>query len=335
MKVFLRICFLAILVSSLWLVHRVFMHKSPHTGKIEAFQADNCAYDILAFGPSYLYVTFDTIEMYRTFGLRSCVLGSPCQPVNETYYFIKMALSEKHPQLVVLNADMIVFSKNTYVHKAAFVHEALDGYPVTTDKLDAICNLHTDSVHMEEFLIPFSKYHARWRELRKGDFTIKHRRNDYKGFMFYSLQDFKNNVKSYDLIQAERSPVFKENLDYLVKIKALVESKGMKFMLLSSPRSGGFAEGRLAALHDFAEDNGIAFLDLNLEFDKTGISNETDFYNGGHLNVLGAEKATRYIGKWITEHFDLKPTLTDRDRAEWDAEVKRYEAARAKAIAGK
>jgi hypothetical protein len=141
------------------------------------------------------------------------------------------------------------------------------------------------------------------------------------------------NVKTVDMAKEVRSPVFADYLRYLDEIYKLSSSHGCDLVLLASVRSSALEDGRLASFQDYAKSKGIAFLNLVECFDETGISNETDFYDTGHLNVFGAEKATRYIGKWLTEHYAFNTNMTAECRAQWDAEVKRYDEAKEKAIA--
>lgn len=332
MKILLRLLFVATFGCAYAFVDSVFMRKSVHTSKIKSFFSQSKEYDVLAFGPSYMYCTFSPPELFRRYGLRSFVMGSPCQPINETAYFIKEALKVSTAKVVVLCADMIVFSPDLYIHKSSFVHEALDGFPSGCTRIGMIMNLHTDS-SIDEFLFPLVKYHERWKVLNNNDFLMKHIQNDYLGHMFYVGGSFTNDVTSYSLDDFSRADVFQENLEYLDQIKRIVDAAGASLILLSAPRHKGTADGRLASLHDYADRNKIDFIDLNLDFDKTGISNATDFYNGGHLNVFGAEKATRYIGKYLVDHFDFNTNITAECRAEWDAEVARYDRAKAAAIA--
>lgn len=63
--------------------------------------------------------------------------------------------------------------------------------------------------------------------------------------------------------------------------------------------------------------------------------NETDFHDTGHLNCFGAEKATRYIGKYLTDHYDFATNHSEAVRARWDADCKRYDEAKAAALAVK
>lgn len=331
-KYLARVFFLIILVALAVLTEKVFIRKSVHTAKIRDFFSEKRDYDVLAFGPSYMYVTFSPVELFRNHGVRSYMLGSPMQPINETYFFIKRALQEFKPKVVLLNANMIVFSPSQFIHKSAFVHEATDGYPICLSKYEMIYNLHTDSA-IDEFIFPLIKYHMRWKGLFKDDFLTNYFKNDFCGQMFYVGGGYTNNVAKYDIDNCARGSIFAENIYWLNRISDLVESYKIKLLLVNSPRYGGTTDGRLASLHDYAAAHGIDFLDLHLEFDKTGISNNCDFHDGGHLNVYGAEKATRYIGKWLTEHYNFNTNMTAECRTWWEHEVSRYDEAKQKAIA--
>lgn len=331
MKILLRLLFVATVGCAYAFVDSVFMRKSVHTSKIKSFFSQSKEYDVLAFGPSYMYITLLPPELYRTTGIRSFVPGTPCQPIEETYYYIKEALARFSPKVVLLGADMIVHSPGQYVHKGSFVHEAIDGFPWGISRLLMVADLETDGEY-DEFVVPFIRYHSRWKELAKEDFALTYRHNDFNGSLIYAKSN-QNNVSPYDLSSCLRGKIFDRNLLLLDRIVELVKSHGCTLVLVASPRAGGFANGRLAALHDYCSKHEILLLDLLLDFDKTGISNNTDFYDRGHLNVFGAEKATRYIGKYLVDHFDFNTNITAECRAEWDAEVARYDRAKAAAIA--
>ncbi len=275
-------------------------------------------YDVPAFGPSYVYCTICPPELYRSCGLRSFVLGTPCQSLNETYYVIEETLKSFSPKVVVLGADMVVFSDSEYIHASGFAHELIDGFPFGQAKVGMISHLSVDC-SVDEFLFPLIKYHSRWKKLGKSDFMLEYNRDDFCGYKILAKNGGTNKISSYSLDKCSRSAIWLENLRWLDRTKELVESCGSRLLLVSAPRTGGLAGGRLASLHDYCAVNHIDFIDLNMEFDATGISNETDFYDKGHLNVLGAEKATRYIGKWLVDHYDFAADNSRDDRMFWDS----------------
>lgn len=69
----------------------------------------------------------------------------------------------------------------------------------------------------------------------------------------------------------------------------------------------------------------INFLELQ---EDTGIDYSTDTYDGGlHMNLSGAEKLSRYLGKMLTEELKV-PDRRDEAHlsALWEEKIAAYEA---------
>lgn len=336
----LFVVFVCVLLASL---SEVFMHKDILKRPIRDFFASkgDVGYDVLAFGPSYMFCTFNPIELYRDYGLRSFIPGTHYQPVETTYHYMKKALETYRPKVVIVGVTMFVFSEGKYLFPDAHAHTAVDCFPLGWERVELVFDLNVTSQY-EEFLFPMIKYHDRWKSLRKNDFEgepapseKERRRLTVKGHVAYFDSPKRGCVIAVDMAKERRSPVYEEYLRWLDKIKDLVSSNGIELLLLAEPRSGALCSGRLAALQDYATAQGIPFLNLIEEFDRTGIDNATDFYDPGHLNCLGAEKATRYIGKYLMDHYDFGVCHSDAVRAHWDAECRRYDEAKAAAHAVK
>lgn len=222
---------------------------------------------------------------------------------------------------------MIVLREEPYVHGNGHVHQALDLFPWGVDKLGLIQDLRVIG-DLEEFVIPFVKYHSRWKDLRKYDFRYACERTLFedKGYNLLTLNKTKNANRSYDLEKTDRRRICRENLYWLERINSLVRAKGVRLVLVSVPLQYEInGLGRLAALHDWAKANGVDFIDLNLHFDETTICPASDFWDRGHLNVLGAEKATRYIGGHLAKLCQHdKRVFDDGSAGWWSSEVLRY-----------
>ena len=52
--------------------------------------------------------------------------------------------------------------------------------------------------------------------------------------------------------------------------------------------------------------------------DKIGIDETQDYYNEDHLNVLGAKKFTKYLSKYIDNHYNLKKEHSEEVTKEWE-----------------
>ena len=340
MKIFKRMIFVALICVVFGVTNRIFQHKYlRNKPMLDFFYGDGNDYDVLAFGPSYMFCTFNPVELYRTYGLLSFVPGTSLQPIEVTYHYLKKALDIYRPRVVLVGADMFVISRDRYLLKDGNAHAAVDCFPTGLDYVRLVFDLNVSSQY-DEFLFPLIKYHQRWKSLGCNDFCLISqpyhddltKRLLIKGHMAYFISKASGNVKQVDMTKEVRAPVCDDYLRYLDEIHKLCLLQGCDLVLLASARSDALADGRLASFQDYAKSKGIAFLNLVECFDETGISNETDFYDTGHLNCFGAEKATRYIGKWLTEHYSFNTNMTAECRAMWDAEAKRYDEVKDLAI---
>ena len=54
------------------------------------------------------------------------------------------------------------------------------------------------------------------------------------------------------------------------------------------------------------------------------INYKTDFYNFGHLNYYGQEKATESIESYLEQHFQLADHRQDPEYEEWNEQYSTY-----------
>ena len=330
MRVALNFLFCVVLLVTLWAVDRVFREKDLHGEAIEEFFSGNHGpddFDVLAFGPSYVYCTLNPAQLYRDTGLRSFVPGTSIQPVEASYHYIRMALKKYHPKLVILGASMFVFHPAPVRYKEGCAHMASDHIPFSLDKIRFLRDQHLED-SIENYLVPWLKYHSRWKNLKKGDLlgTASHSPT-VDVFMGFQLNTgcVTNQLKQLNLTKIPEAEMSGEYLDCLQKIAELCAEKKVRLLLLNAPRANALAEGRLVSLHRYARELGIDFLDLNEVLDETGIDNHTDYHDTDHLNVFGAAKATRYIGRYLQKRYGLPVDNSPAVCAEWNALCAKYD----------
>ena len=63
--------------------------------------------------------------------------------------------------------------------------------------------------------------------------------------------------------------------------------------------------GRYLTIKQLMDSKGVEYLDFNLEnmLENINVNWDTDFYNEGHVNLIGAEKITDYIGQYIIDNY--------------------------------
>lgn len=93
-------------------------------------------------------------------------------------------------------------------------------------------------------------------------------------------------------------------IKYLDKMRKLCEKEGIKLLLVKAPSlAPQWYDGQNQQVVDYAKKHGLDYVNFYELLEETGIDYETDTYDGGlHMNYSGAEKLSRYLGKYLRKH---------------------------------
>lgn len=205
-------------------------------------------------------------------------------------------------------------------------------------------NIDDNITEMLSFIAPLIRYHMRWDELGLDDFkkvgpemyftqgqvvhsTINASSVDIDTVNYFAnlinennkraiwqKQDGCNDVTAY-LSDEEYyvTEALELNKEYICSIKQLCELYSCQLMLVKIPvmiTPGDYTSSwslfRHNSVNSFAQENQIPFVDMT--FDENLVINwNTDTPDGGgHLNLLGAEKVSDFIGEYIVENYGLE-----------------------------
>jgi len=302
-----------LLVLALW---QIFDRKTAcwYTEKVRGFYNEEPqTMDVLGFGSSRMYCTLNPLVLHRETGLRAYVLASQQQPLRATLSYMREALRYQSPRLLILEATM-AFKSPAEIGEAE-IRDCLDPLPWSMEKLSLIRNLVPEG-ERASYYFNLLKYHQRWKELsaRDFDFSYLKKRDVFRGYMYLTPERGADcRAQRYDGVEAV--PIPAENLALLREMQSLAATHGARLLLLAAPHEAVTDDlGFLKSLHAFCESEGIPLLDLNLCYDELGLDAARDYFDTGHFNVRGAEKATNYIARYIREHFDLPPVPHALDR---------------------
>lgn len=109
----------------------------------------------------------------------------------------------------------------------------------------------------------------------------------------------------------------------------------IQLLLIATPMVITEEESKeLNTLSDIARSYGVPFLDMNLHYEEIGLDFAEDFYDPHHVNVLGADKVTKYFAGYLAQEYGLTDHREDAAYASWDELYEEYsvkaENARAK-----
>ena len=317
--------FLTVFVMLFSLCDRVLCRKETEgwwnvTAKIDGFyNSPENEYDVMFFGASHAYCSFNPLVIWKETGVKSYVFATQQQPVWATYYYMKDAFKRQKPAIAVF--DILMMSENKEYYDDGVNYTFCDNMPFSADKV-RLSYASAPKGERAGLLLRFIKYHTRWNELKKQDFT--YRRKDMSDYSkgYYVLTSRCNDAAHTDLENVtDSAPVYEKNMYYLEKIIELCEEKNVRLMLIKAPSNPTEAEKEYYnAVEKTANEKGIDFADYNMYFDEIGLDIKSDFFDKRHLNIYGAEKFTRYFIK-TTPYFRGKK-CTDSD---WQEDYDRYQ----------
>lgn len=281
----------------------------------------------MAVGPSYVFCTVNPVILYERTSLKTYVIATYSQTVEMTYHYFLEAIERFRPKLVIFGASYFVLSAEKAANIDEYIHTGTDHFPIGWNKLAMLrdCILPNGA---ETYLFPLMKYHSKWKRLSQKDFTLLNDwpcPHNFNGFLI-STRTYQKNGRLLDFSQAERLDVYPGNLNILGRMKNVADAANCKLLMIIAPREceDDAMKGRYVALCEFARELNIDILDLNLEPERMGFNMKTDMIDQRHLNVFGSEKATARIAEYITVSYQIKPTLTETEKEEWDAMSQRY-----------
>jgi hypothetical protein len=194
--------------------------------------------------------------------------------------------------------------------------------------VNAIRASMTEGESFASYLFPLLRFHSRWKELKSEDFEYLFRR-DTLSHNGYLMQTAVRGGKSEITPDAYTDPLPQASMDYLEKMRALCEEKGVELVLIKAPTNDWkyhWYDEWDAEIEAYATQKGLRYYNFIECVDEIGIDWSNDTYDMGvHLNVYGAEKLTAYFGEILKREFDLADRRTDAELAEiWSAKTAAY-----------
>ncbi len=116
-----------------------------------------------------------------------------------------------------------------------------------------------------------------------------------------------------DVSSKEGEPFGEYPLHYLDKIRKLCQENGIQLILIKAPSlAPQWYESDNEQVVNYALKYQLPYINFYELLEETGIDYETDTYDGGlHMNLSGAEKLSKYIGKVLTEQYGVQDRRND------------------------
>jgi len=335
-RIIAAVSFLIAAVLLLWLLQALLVPKYmsfPYDGAlVREYYDSQPEHDVIFLGDCEFYEAINPAVIYSEYGIPTYVRGSSQQLIWDSYCYLLETLEYETPKVVVFNA---VEMKIGEVQREEYTRLTLDGLKLSKYKLMAAKLSLTEGESLLSYVFPILRYHSRWSSLTSEDFKYMFYRDTvaYNGYMFMSGIKAKTSTASAPpLLNTDFPEVCWKYLDLM---RETCEEKGIEFVIFKAPTDTWhypWYEEWDARMKEYSEKYNVPYINSIALADEIGTDWSTDSYDGGdHLNYIGAEKISLYLGKWLSGKYgltDKRGSLTKKAEAEWESVISRYEAAK-------
>lgn len=289
------VAFSGLLGLLLHIVGFVMMPSAVTTDPWQAVDSTRGEADVIAIGSSRTYCTVMPLEMWRENGVSVLNVTAGVQPLTATHAYLEQVLKTQEPKVVLFELYMVGKDPR---YRIADAHNSFDRMPRGIPRARAIMQ-SVDATGWFELAFPLQAHHNRWPDLQRSDFFEE----KSSGVAYARGAAYITDSEPIQL-QERPSPMteaaYTQDLEHIAQMADLCESKGIQFVLFSSPSPWVLTVGPDRLLDRLESDlaprfSGIAYLDMNPVAISLAIDPEKDFKDELHLNYRGATKISRWL----------------------------------------
>ncbi len=321
--------FLLLFAALFYGISNIFMKKTQAQPQ-SIYSEEEDKLDVVFVGSSHVYAAVFPMALYEQYGIASCNAATSAQTIGTSYCAIKEAIAEQHPSVIVL--DMYsVYNGISYGSYADF-HWFMDRVPFGRRKISLLREM-LPREEWSRYLLPFMEYHSRWKELEEKDFALVQEEVFNKGasFTYFGMHQAFETPEILD--ENQRKDLPEETVVYLKKIIALCKKEDVQLLFMTLPF---YADG--SAVHQdqryfnevavLAREEGIPYVNFFHKLSELGFDFSADMAEWSHVNEHGAEKLDSWLGRYLTDTYNLPDRRTDAGYEKWNRDLELYQKKR-------
>ena len=328
-SLFKVLAILAVFALLLWLLGLLvtpkYMSETREGAMIAEYYGDKSSHDVIFVGDCEVYESYSPVTLWREYGITSWIRGSAQQLIWQSYYLMEDTLRHETPKVFVFNIQSLQYGEP---QKEEYNRMSLDGMRWSPVKVKAIRASMCEDESFASYLFPILRYHERVFSLKEEDFRYLFRRDTVtqNGYLMnVGVDPYKGSEFPIPLADYTFSP---NAVAYLDKMVTLCEKSGVQLVFVKAPSIAvtWYPEWE-KQVEDYAAGKGIPYFNFLELTDEVGLDFSTDTYDHGqHLNLSGAEKLSRYLGKLLQENCSLADHRSDAAlAAAWSEKERLYE----------
>lgn len=318
---------LFLLITPIFIPKTINAKKGEYRNIIQGFYKEpKNTLDVVFIGDSSIHRGISPIEIWEEYGITGYDFASPGQGIWDSYYCMKEVLDYQKPKVIVLHTDAIF---KEYTRKKSNKRHLYDNMRNSINKLQGIMDPAQKDSKKDTLtlLFPLLRFHDRWSELSKDDFIYAYKKSGFPSKGFEMEKKVKSYKKGNGYMQKEskKSIIGPKGSEFLNKIKELCDENDIKLMLLETPSPKTWNKTKHEQIEKWSSKNNVQFLDLNLHMEELQIDwNKDTSDEGYHMNIYGAEKNSKYVGKYLKDYYQLPDHRGEKGYEQWVEDAKVY-----------
>ena len=287
-------------------------------------QEEENSIDVLFIGSSLTYCNIVPAVFWEESGMSSYVVAGPELTVPMEQYYLQEALRTQTPVMAFFEISGALFDRYT-----GYTKTVIGQMPWGINRLKATFN-EAEEDYVHGLLFPMQFYHSRWSELKEDDhkvFEEGYTDDPLAGYTYlgtYRSYDEKT-IKTREIDLDEEN--LQRNIGILQKMAETCLSRNILPVFYVSPALSRMPEEQMEEIKTALSGiEGVTVLDCNERFDEIGADFKTDFYDPLHYNAGGAEKFSRWLGRWSVQTFGGLPV--DHEPELWQSRLDHFNTLR-------
>lgn len=285
--------------------------------------------DVIFLGSSHIYSGISPMEMWNTYGIAGYNCTSSSQCAYKSYHFLVDIFKYQKPKVVVFDLMSLFIDESIdeISNRSALNYMRFSPNFLTT--VHHSLNRENGET-MESYIFPVLRYHSRWEELSQVDFSIQKQRDCAKGYdMRYGTKCMvKLTEDKFSFLKEQPTDVaagiVEKSAGYIRDMVELCRQNGAQMLFIKTPVSD-YTHEKGNAMQKFADECGVKLVDYNRKWDELGLDYKVDFLDTVHLNLNGAKKLTKCLGKTLVDDFGMPDHRGEAEYDSWDKDYSMYQ----------
>lgn len=294
------------------------------------YQEKDHSMDVLFLGDSNFTRSINPLRIWKNTGITSYTLASATQTTWTSKYLLESALKHQKPQLLIIDGNLFrAQTEGRIARNCALINAMEPG----NEHIEAIAYMlnHTNTIADEKtrsvLIDNYTKAVVKKKLSKKR--TIKSNNYTTHGYiMNIKIDPFFD--KAYMLHNEQISELDGINTKRMQELIMIAKQHNIPVLILRVPGAREWSISRSRLVQQFAEQQEVDYLDMNMEPYISNIDWSKDTKDAGyHMNVYGAEKVSKMVGEYLQQTYDIHTNADKEVQKHFQKDLKTYEKKKA------